>query len=104
MEEKARERYMTAVRRMIEDGRYDNAYGIITEGMKAEPDSAAWHNLLGILYEKQGNHTGGMKHFRAAWALEPTFLPASRNMDMYGSFGKGIDRTVRISKDEVVFA
>ncbi len=27
-----------------------------------------------------------MKHFRAAWALDPTYLPASHNLNTYGTF------------------
>ncbi|MPN31218.1 hypothetical protein SDC9_178692 [bioreactor metagenome] len=27
-----------------------------------------------------------MKHFRAAWALDPTYIPARQNLDCYGTF------------------
>ena len=27
-----------------------------------------------------------MKHFRAAWALDPSYVPARINMERYGSF------------------
>lgn len=71
-----------------------NAYDIeetrrmICEAMKEYPDAAQPHNLLGILMETQGNHVSAMKHFRAAWALDPAFLPARKNMENYGSFSK----------------
>lgn len=58
----------------------------ICEAMKEYPNAAQPHNLFGILMEKQGNHIAAMKHFRAAWALDPAFLPARKNMENYGSF------------------
>ena len=27
-----------------------------------------------------------MKHFRAAWALDPAYLPARQNLDTFGTF------------------
>lgn len=72
------------IKSLIERQSYDEAYEKITEGMKEQPDGAIWHNFLGILYEKQGKRSEGMKHFRAAWALEPAFLPARWNMELYG--------------------
>lgn len=27
-----------------------------------------------------------MKHFRAAWALDPSYLPAKHNLNTYGTF------------------
>ena len=36
--------------------------------------------------EKEGDHPGAMKHFRAAYALDPTYLPARQNLDHYGTF------------------
>ena len=38
--------------------------------------------------EMQGNHVAAMKHFRAASVLDPTFLPARKNMENYGSFSR----------------
>lgn len=44
-------------------------------------NSAVPHNLLRIMLESQGHHPDAMRHFRAAWSLDPTFLPASQNID-----------------------
>lgn len=54
--------------------------------MRDYPHAPHPHNLMGILLEKQGNHLSAMKHFRAAWALDPTYLPCRINLDRYGSF------------------
>jgi lipoprotein NlpI len=44
------------------------------------------HNLYGILFEKKFDHNMAMKHFRAAWDLDPTYLPARHNLEHYGTF------------------
>ena len=54
--------------------------------MSKHPNSAIPHNLLGIIYEKKRNHILAMKHFRAAWCLDPTYLPARENMSNFSSF------------------
>lgn len=55
------------------------------------PHAPEPHNLYGILFEKQGDHIYAMKHFRAAWDLDSTYLPARFNLDQYGNFySKGI--------------
>ena len=74
------------VRSLLNDYHIDEARKVICEAMMEFPDAAQPHNLLGILLEKQGEHIPAMKHFRAAWALDPAFLPARKNIDNYGSF------------------
>ena len=76
------------VRDLIETGNVKDAKNLITDAMKENPDSGVPHNLLGILEEYRGNHILAMKHFRAAWALEPTLLPARWNMNEYGEWKK----------------
>ena len=56
------------------------------------PHSAVPHNLFGLLFESKGEHAQAMCHFRAAWALDPTYLPARYNLEIYGmqsQHGKG---------------
>ena len=36
--------------------------------------------------KKNDNHILAMKHFRAAWCLDPTYLPARENMSNFSSF------------------
>ena len=59
---------------------------MVREVMGKYPDAAEPHNLCWILLEKKGDHTGAMRHFRAAWALDPGYAPARKNLDRYGSF------------------
>ena len=84
MNKKLKKQYLK-MKEDIENGNYESAYVAITSAMKDNPDSGVPHNFLGILEERQRNHIGAMKHFRAAWALEPTLLPARWNLDVYGT-------------------
>lgn len=59
---------------------------MVCGAMEQYPNAAEPHNLYGILLEEAGNHTGAMKHFRAAAALDPTYLPARKNLERFGSF------------------
>lgn len=44
------------------------------------------HNLLGIIAELTENLSLAGKHYRAAYALDPTFKPAFRNLERITSF------------------
>ncbi|MDD4643360.1 MAG: hypothetical protein PHG99_07685 [Erysipelotrichaceae bacterium] len=59
---------------------------MIYEIMGKFPHPPQPHNLLGLLFEKEGNHIMAMKHFRAAYALDPTYLPVRHNLDKFGNF------------------
>lgn len=65
---------------------YKECATIIGKAMMDNPHSAIPHNLMGILMEEQRNHILAMKHFRAAYALDPTYIPARYNMERYGEF------------------
>ena len=47
---------------------------------------------MGIIMERENDHIQAMKRFRAAWALDPTSVPARINMERYGSFSFTIPR------------
>lgn len=74
------------VRTLYEEEKYEECFDLIYKGMNEFPHAAEPHNLLGILLEKSGDHVLAMKHFRAAWALDPTFKPANHNLHYYGTF------------------
>ena len=44
------------------------------------------HNLYGVLAEFTGDLSLAGKHYRAAYALDPTYKPASRNLERITSF------------------
>ena len=69
----------------------DECKEMICEAMKNYPHSAVPHNLMGLVLQKTGHLPKAMNHFRAAWALEPTYLPARHNLEYFGAsfFKKG---------------
>lgn len=74
------------VRELVRFNHIEESKKMVVEAMGEYPDAAEPHNLYGILMERMGEHVGAMKHFRAAWALDPTYEPAKRNMERFGSF------------------
>lgn len=79
----------TLVRAFVKDGAYEVCIERICRAMEKYPHAPQPHNLLGIVLEKMGNHMTAMKHFRAAWALDPSYLPANHNLKTYGTFYSG---------------
>lgn len=75
-----------SVRRLVAEKDYETCERIICQAMVEYPHAPQPHNLLGIILEKTGNHRLAMKHFRAAWALDSTYLPADYNLETYGTF------------------
>ena len=59
---------------------------LICQFMEQYPHAPQPHNLLGIVMEKTGKHHAAMKHFKAALALDPEYLPAKYNLRTYGTF------------------
>lgn len=76
----------TTVRTLVTDKEFDACLSVISRAMEAHPHAPEPHNLLGIVLEKTGDHICAMKHFRAAWALDPQYRPASHNLYTYGTF------------------
>lgn len=76
----------TSVRRLTIAEEYRECERLISDAMGKYPHAAEPHNLFGVILEKEGDHLAAMKHFRAAWALDPTYLPARQNLDSFGTF------------------
>jgi len=74
------------VRELIGIQDYQKCESLINSAMCQFPHAPEPHNLIGVLLEKKGDHLTAMKHFRAAWALDPTYIPARQNLDSYGTF------------------
>lgn len=75
-----------SVRELSQMGQYEEGEKLICEAMMHYPHAAEPHNLLGVLLEKEGRHLEAMRHFRAAWALDPSYRPAKQNLDCFGTF------------------
>ena len=74
------------VRESVQLGNFESCIEEIRSAMAQYPDAPHPHNLLGIILEKQGDHPSAMRHFRAAWALDPTYLPAEENLKTYATY------------------
>ncbi|WP_304206509.1 tetratricopeptide repeat protein [Peptostreptococcus russellii] len=73
-------------KKLINQKKYLESEKIVLMAMVLYPHSPEPHNLMGILLERQGKHLLGMKHFRAAWELDPNYEPAKHNLEHYGTF------------------
>ena len=74
------------VRALIRHDAFDECETLVAEAMGKFPHAAEPHNLFGVVLELEGMHPEAMRHFRAAWALDPTYLPARYNLDKFGTF------------------
>lgn len=74
------------IRALVQRGDMRQAESVAAQAMARAPREAQPHNLMGIILESEHDHVHAMNHFRAAWALNPAFIPARVNMERYGSF------------------
>lgn len=74
------------IKLLIQNHQYLDGEKKIINMMSGFPHSAVPHNLYGILLEKEQKHVEAMKHFRAAYALDPTYIPARYNLEQYGEY------------------
>lgn len=78
------------IREYVLTGNLENGVAAVCDAMSRFPNAPQPHNLMGILQEKLGNHVIAIRHFRAAWALDPTYTPAEENLETYTTFfGRG---------------
>lgn len=71
------------IRALVTDRDYQQGKAVAAQALGDYPDAPEPHNLLGIIYEKTGDHIRAMKHFQAAEALDPTYVPARVNMERF---------------------
>ena len=93
-EQNAMQQLTAHIRALVAQRHFSQAEDEAARAMAAAPHDAQPHNLMGIIAESRNDHVQAMKHFRAAWALDPTYRPARINMERYGSFCEQIPRPV----------
>lgn len=59
----------------------ESSKSIISNAIILDVDAPQPQNLLGILYEIKGNDSLARKHYRASYALDPTYTPACHNLE-----------------------
>ena len=77
-----------SVKQLVRKGDYVECEKLIANAMGKYPHAPQPHNLMGVLFEMRDNHAAAMKHFRAAWSLDPTYIPARHNLYNFASFQK----------------
>ncbi len=65
----------------LKNNRLEEAYEYIMHACEADPNAPHPHNLLGIWYEFKGKNELARKHYRVAYVLDPTYIPASENLE-----------------------
>lgn len=60
---------------------FEKSYKTIINAINLNPNAPEPHNLLGIWYEFKNDNDLARKHYRAAYALDPTYKPASENLE-----------------------
>jgi Flp pilus assembly protein TadD len=73
--------YIMEASHKMHNNKLNESYKIILKALKENPDAPEPQNLLGIFCELNGNSELARKHYRAAYALDPTYLPASENLE-----------------------
>lgn len=66
---------------LLRAGETVHAHALIGRAMGLDMGAPEPHNLLGIFCEMTGDDDGARRHYRAAYALDPTYRPACRNLE-----------------------
>ncbi|OGO78912.1 MAG: hypothetical protein A2Y23_00195 [Clostridiales bacterium GWB2_37_7] len=80
------EKYLYKAVNALQEKEYDTAREHIKHAMIENYQAPEVHNLFGILAEFTGDLSLAGKHFRAAYALEPTYKPAIKNLERITSY------------------
>lgn len=86
--------YIELAKKYIQKRAFDTAKEYVKKAIILDESKPEAHNLLGALLELNGDWLDGLKHYRAALALDPTYSPANQNVDRIVSRqerGKGIN-------------
>ena len=81
--------YTIAINKAVDSqrkGDIQSAKSYISEAMTLSMDTPEPHNLLGILSEMKGDDNTARRHYRAAYALDPTYKPSCRNLERLVKF------------------
>lgn len=78
--------YCVKAKELINEKAYEDCMTLACTVMHDYPSIPHPHNWIGVILEMKGNHIQAMKHFRAAWSLDPTYLPARFNLSRYSDF------------------
>lgn len=80
------EKYVALAKKALKEGNYTLAEEKIKQAMFENPHSPIVQNLYGILEELLKEDNMAHRHYRAAYALDPSYKPASRNLERITMF------------------
>ncbi|MPN59103.1 hypothetical protein SDC9_206821 [bioreactor metagenome] len=80
------DKYIRLAIEALKKGIYLQAEENIKQAMLINPHSSVVHNLYGIFEELLMKDNLARKHYRAAYALDPTYKPAIRNLERISTF------------------
>lgn len=75
------EEYIEFAKLNIIGKKFDKAIEALKMAISKEPGLPDTHNLLGVIEEYKGNIDEAQRYYRAALALDPSYEPASSNLD-----------------------
>jgi tetratricopeptide (TPR) repeat protein len=81
----ALDKYLKEATSSLKNNQFEEAYKLILKAIMENPNKAEPHNLLGIWYEIKGNNDLARKHYRVAYVLNPTYKPATVNLERAGN-------------------
>jgi lipoprotein NlpI len=75
------ESLIESARQMIDLRQWDKAQSLLKQAIGIEPDNPEAFNLLGVARELNGEMILAKKMYRAAIAVDPSYHPATQNLD-----------------------
>lgn len=81
-----KEKTINEIKKCINSKQYDHGQKLARAAIKEMPGSPVFHNLLGVLLEKEHHHVQAIHCFREAYELNPSYEPARYNLERYGVF------------------
>lgn len=72
-------------RALLGEDKFQECRILIENELASMPDSPVPQNLLGILEEKRFEKDKAIRHYRASYSLDPTYIPAIWNLERLGT-------------------
>jgi len=91
--------YIREAANEIHNHEFEKSYKTIINAININPNAPEPHNLLGIWYEFKNNKDLARKHYRAAYALDPTYKPASENLERVCTFFEAKRKQVNFGEE-----
>lgn len=74
------------IEKCIKNNDYSKGEKLTKQAIIQIPRSPVFHNLMGVILEKECRHVQAVKCFRTAYELDQAYEPARYNLERYGIF------------------